>query len=329
MLDPRLNHFVAVVRCGSFTAAARDVGVTQSAVTKSIADLERQMGQELFQRTTGGVRVTDSGRDIAERAARLLDDARELLRGSSPQSGALSGVLRVGVCPSALEWCLPEPVARFRARYPNIRFETTGASVIRMIQHLQNGGVDIVIGFETALAEWPDIQVERIGTMKILPFVRRGHPLSARRSLTASDLASYEWVSPSEARPFGDIISRVYEGDAARWRGHMHLIDNFAVARGMVASSDAIGLASAADLAAPGFEQDFVVLDEVVPFDAEPVCCATRARRDPSYTMRAFTSAVRQAFLDVVPCRQDQGRPHAAIDVPVSDIERHVMAGAQ
>lgn len=329
MLDPRLNHFVAVVRCGSFTAAARDVGVTQSAVTKSIADLERQLGHELFQRTTRGVKVTDTGRDIAERAARLLDDARELLRGSSSQNGALSGVLRIGVCPASLEWCLPEPVARFSNRYRNMRFETTGASVIRTIQHLQNGGNDVVIGFEAALAEWPDIQIERVGTMQIVPFVRRGHPLSGTRCLTTTELTGYDWVSPSDARPFSDILSELYDGDADQWRDHLHLIDSFSVARRLVASSDAIGIASTADLSVPGFDNDFVVLNGGGLFEAEPVCCATRARRDPSYAMRAFISAVRQAFLDVVPCYGHPQRPNLAINAPRVEAAPRRMAGVQ
>ena len=80
MLDSRLKYAVAVARIGSFTGAANAVGVTQSAVTKSVADLEQQLGIALFNRTSRGILVTPEGRDFIDRAARLLADADDLFR---------------------------------------------------------------------------------------------------------------------------------------------------------------------------------------------------------------------------------------------------------
>jgi DNA-binding transcriptional LysR family regulator len=58
-MDVRLKHAVAVAKCGSFTAAAKLIGVTQSAVTRAVADLERQLGYDLFHRTARGAFLTD------------------------------------------------------------------------------------------------------------------------------------------------------------------------------------------------------------------------------------------------------------------------------
>src|ERR1700679_2316233 len=121
MLDPRLAHVVAVARCGSFTAAAQAIGVTQSAVTKGVADLERQLGYSVFHRTARGALLTEKGSEFVERAARLLDDARELLEGPSNNSDPYAGTLRIGVCPASLEWRLINPLANLLARYPSIR----------------------------------------------------------------------------------------------------------------------------------------------------------------------------------------------------------------
>src|ERR1700679_259594 len=116
MLDPRLNHLVAVARCGSFTAAAQAIGVTQSAVTKGVADLERQLGYAVFHRTARGALLTEKGSDFVERAAQLLD-------GSSSQSDPYAGTLRIGVSPASLEWRLIGPLAQLLSRHPSIRFE--------------------------------------------------------------------------------------------------------------------------------------------------------------------------------------------------------------
>jgi DNA-binding transcriptional LysR family regulator len=84
MLDSRLKHAVAVGRLCSFSRAADDVGVTQSAVVKSVADLERQLGYPLFHRTSRGARLTGEGRGAIDRASRLLSDAAELVGDATP-----------------------------------------------------------------------------------------------------------------------------------------------------------------------------------------------------------------------------------------------------
>ena len=83
---------MAVARVGSFSGASKAVGVTQSAITKSVADLEQQLGFAIFNRTSRGVAMTPEGRDFIDRAARLLADAADLFgerdRGADPFAGS-------------------------------------------------------------------------------------------------------------------------------------------------------------------------------------------------------------------------------------------------
>ena len=133
MIDRRLTHVVATARYGSFTAAANHVGVTQSAVTKSIAELERQLGYTIFNRTARGV----------SRVTRLLDDARDVLHARSGSYDPYAGVLRIGVCPASIEWLLVEPIALLLSRHPDIRLDISASSFERMAQQLRSGGVDV------------------------------------------------------------------------------------------------------------------------------------------------------------------------------------------
>src|ERR1700733_7638498 len=98
LIDPRFTHVVSVAREGSFTAAASAVGVTQSAITKSVADLEARLGYLLFHRTSRGALLTEEGREFVERASRLLEDAKDLLQPGSRED-PYSGVLSIGICP--------------------------------------------------------------------------------------------------------------------------------------------------------------------------------------------------------------------------------------
>lgn len=293
MLDPRLKHLVTVARCGSFTAAAEAVGVTQSAVTKGVAGLERQLGYSLFHRTARGALPTERGRDFIERAERLLLEAQELLEGSEPSRDPYAGVLRIGASPASLEWRLMEPVANLLSRHPDIRFEISGSSFERMVQLLRNGAVDVAVGFDAAFQEWPDIRREPMAELKTTLFVRRDHPVLSKGPATLIELAEFDFVSPSDSRPYGAVIRDIYESQGIKWRKRLHVIDYFPIVRRIVASSDAIGVVSLAHAASPSFKEQFATLDHLDVFPPAPLCCAVRARWGPRPAVRAFITAVR------------------------------------
>jgi DNA-binding transcriptional LysR family regulator len=299
MLDPRLNHVVAVAHGGSFTKAAEIVGLTQSGITKSIADLERELGFAIFFRTSRGALMTEEGRDFVERAERLLDDARSLLQGSRERGDPYAGPLRVGVCPASLEWLLADPLAALLARHPGIRYEVIGSSFERMIRLLRNGSVDVVLGFDAAFAEWSDVRREAVATMQGVLFVRKGHPLLGLTGIGPEDLADYDFITPTDSRPYGVVIREIYESRGVDWRKHLHVIDNFSIVRQIVATSDAIGVTTAGLAATSLFANGFSIITDVSPFAPSTLACAVRSRWDPKPAVRAFLAEMRSRALTV------------------------------
>lgn len=301
MLDPRLKHVIAVAQRGSFTAAANSVGVTQSALTRSVASLERKLGYAVFDRTPRGALITEKGRHFVDRATRLLEDARELLDDTTEREDAFAGVLRIGVCPACLSCRLTEPVAQLQARHPSIRFEISGSSFERMVQQLRNGSWDIVIGFDEAFGEWPDLYREPVGELRSRLYVRNGHPILRTGGVTLATLSNFNLVSTTDSRPYGATLRNIYESQGIDWRKRLNVIDYFPTARRLVASSDAIGVVALPDTAAPAFKREFTTLDQLDLFPPAPLCCATRARWDPSPAMRAFIGCVRRDLAGVSP----------------------------
>jgi DNA-binding transcriptional LysR family regulator len=113
MLDDAIRSAVAVARHGSFTVAAEHEGITQSAITKRVAELEQRLGYAIFNRTARGVILTDEGLAFVDRAARLLEDLELLmLQNRDPYVGPL----RVGVCPAALDGLIVKPIAELKRR---------------------------------------------------------------------------------------------------------------------------------------------------------------------------------------------------------------------
>ena len=289
-MDRRLNYVVAVARSGSFTAAAEIVGVTQSAVTKSVADLEHHVGYSIFHRTSRGAMLTERGRDFVERAARLTEDTAELLRRAQGQEDAYAGILRIGVCPASLEWRLVTPLERLLARHPGIHLDIIGASFERMVQQVRNGAVDVAFGFEAAFAVWPDLHRETLASDEVRLFVRRGHPLLDRSGPSTADLAEFDLISPSDSKPYGEVIRNIYEGHGIEWQQRLHIIDYFPIAQRIVATTDAIGVVAMTHGQSAAFQTRFATLDTIDLFPQFPLCCALRATWEPKAAARAFVS---------------------------------------
>jgi DNA-binding transcriptional LysR family regulator len=298
MTDSRLTHVVAVARVGSFTGAADKVGVTQSAITRSVADLERQIGYSLFVRTSRGAVLTERGRDFAERAQKLIDDTKELLARPRADEDAYAGVLRIGICPASMEYRLTDPLVHLLSRHPSVRLDVTGATFERVVQQLRNGGLDVAVGFEAAFAEWPDLKrISIAGSDNAVLFVRKGHPLLQVSDITPEVLSKYNFVSPSDSRPYGSMIRSIYEDQGVDWRNRVHIVDFFPMVRKVVLTTDAIGVVSpyfARESA--NFREHFVTLDTVNVFtDPAPMCCAIRARWETRPAVRAFISILQSA----------------------------------
>ena len=293
MSDRRLYHVVAVARAGSFTKAAEGAGITQPGLTKSIADLERELGYALFYRTARGVLVTEKGRDFVERASRLLEDTRVLISGDGEED-PYAKVLRIGVCPASLEWLLPEPLAALLHRHPKVIFDIVGASFERVVQLLRNGSVDVAIGFEDAFAEWSDIKRTSIAAMHAVLFARKGHPILKRRTVSKSHFAKYDFVAPSDSRPYGSVIRELYESEGVSWQRRIHIIDYFPIVKRIVATSDAIGVTTDEYAKTAGFAAAFERVPGISPFPAASMCCAVRSRWEPSAPVKGLLRVIQE-----------------------------------
>ncbi len=291
MLDRRLNHVIAVAHFGSFTRAAQSLGMTQPGVTKSVADLERELGYVLFFRTANGAVPTENGRDFVDRAIRVLEDARTLLAGKRAVEDPFAQSLRIGVCPASLEWLLATPLTALRERHPSTRFELVASNFERVLQLLRTGVIDVALGFDELFSGCAEVQREQVSTMQSVFFVRKDHPILSEGSITSAVLACYDFVVPSDSRPYGSSIRGIIE-ESGDGRRHLHVIDYFPIVRRFVASSDVIGITTEEYSASPEFRAKFARVPGS-PFSPAPICCVVRSRSEATAPVRAFLQAAR------------------------------------
>jgi len=148
MLDvTRLRVLAAVARHGSVTAAARALQYAQPSVSHHLARLEAETGSQLVQRVGRGIRLTEAGRVLADRAEEILGrlDAAEVELAA--YTGARAGRVRLAAFPSALGTFVPAAAAAFAADHPGVELRLTEAEPPDALRLLRAGEVDVALIF--------------------------------------------------------------------------------------------------------------------------------------------------------------------------------------
>jgi DNA-binding transcriptional LysR family regulator len=148
MLDvTRLRVLVAVNQYGSVTAAARALNYAQPSVSHHLARLEAETGTKLIQRAGRGIRLTDAGRLLAERAAEVIGRLDAAENELAAYTGLRAGRLRLAAFPSALGTIVPAAAAMLREQQPGIDLRLTEAEPPEALRMLRAGYVDVALVF--------------------------------------------------------------------------------------------------------------------------------------------------------------------------------------
>jgi len=144
----QLRTFVAVARHGSFSQAGQVIGLSQSAVSHSIKELESEMGVRLLDRTTREVMLTEAGQQLATRLERQLEELSTTVQDVRSYGEQRSGTVRVAASQTPSAHLMPQCLASSQQRYPEIRVILHDRVQQWVLQSVRNAEVDfgIVIG---------------------------------------------------------------------------------------------------------------------------------------------------------------------------------------
>src|SRR5437763_8295369 len=136
---PHLETFCRAAEAGSFTAAARALGLTQAAVSQRVQALEQLLGVPLFERQGGHVSLTEAGHRLHSYAQRILALHREALQELTGRQAPLTGELSLAASSVPGEHLLPDLLARFRARHPHVQVRATVTDTREVLHRVEQG----------------------------------------------------------------------------------------------------------------------------------------------------------------------------------------------
>ena len=189
-----LRDFLAVAERGSLRAAARLTDGSQPAISRSIQELEKELGVVLFERSSTGVKLTPMGQVFLRRASSVRNELRMAQEELDQLRGETHGRLTVAMSSVSHIALLPNALRSFRARYPNVVMDILEAVYPTVEVDLRESRVDLYVG-PTPGDVGPELLSETLfeNTRQIVG--RKGHPLAQARSLR--DLVDAEWITTS------------------------------------------------------------------------------------------------------------------------------------
>ncbi|MEX3957214.1 LysR substrate-binding domain-containing protein [Trinickia sp. EG282A] len=217
MTADQLITFAAVAEHLNISRAATALHLSQPAVSGQLRLLQDEFGEPLYRRDGRGIRLTPSGRQLAEYALRLRETHRQALAYRDALRGFAHGTLRVGASTTPASYLLPYLIAAFQQRFPNVSVETFSGNtseIVGSLDSLDIGMIEGPVGADlphgTGVHAWHEDEIVAI--------VRSGHPLAIhadgqgkRKSATIAEVGAYPIVLREEGSGVRQDVEQAFE----------------------------------------------------------------------------------------------------------------------
>ena len=215
MDERHLRLVIAVNRHGSLRRAAEALGLTQPTLSKTLARLEDELGVTLFDRSATGARATPIGLYIAERAARMIDDADRLKSEVKLLAVGELGEVRIGLCPALRPSFMPNFAEAIALTHPKLHLRLVSERRPHLMAGLQSGEFDLI--FVTIGADFEDTDwvVTDILQDTLVAVASPGHPLAGRKRISSLEFARHPTISQPPESAFSTSKLMNLEGEGA------------------------------------------------------------------------------------------------------------------
>jgi len=199
VMDVRqLTTLLAVVDHGGFTAAARSLHTVQSNVSAHISRLEKELGAQLVDRTSG--RPTPEGMVVVERARRIQSELLALTADVHSVRAEITGSTRIGLIGTTARWLVPLLLDAMSERHPHVRVEVHDATTASLLLKLDSGAIDMAV--LTTPTNDPEVATAPLFTEDRILATPAGHPLFGKATIALADLNGIGLIVEPEGRPF-------------------------------------------------------------------------------------------------------------------------------
>lgn len=243
-----LKTFVTLADLSSFSEAAKQLHISQPALTRRLQKLEEIIGAPLFERTTRAVHITSIGREFLASIRPVVLDAEQTIERIQGYFSERVGQLKISCIPTVSMLLFPAVLDSFRNQYPHVKISVLDGNMTDIIENISRHKADIGIGL--MLHQQPELSFTPLIQEQMLAIMHRNHPLANEPELTAQHLQTYPLVSNPSASGNRYIVQMHLQahGIKPNW---FHEAQSFSGVLSLISGSDALSILPASLLHNP------------------------------------------------------------------------------
>jgi DNA-binding transcriptional LysR family regulator len=278
--------------------AAHELAMSQPAVSKAIADMERELGIRLLDRTPRGVEPTNYGRALMKRGLAIFDELRQGVQELEFLADPSVGELRIGSSEGMAAGILPAIIREISRRHPRIVINVAQAVfATAQYRELQERNVDLLFGrvFGPPPPE-EGVVVETLFDDHVVVVVGKHHPLARSRRLTLANLAEQRWILPPPGSEAGRLAAEIFASSGLELPHAPVTTISIHLALRLLASERFVAFLPGSVLRFGGHERTLNVLPVKLPVQQRPVGAIMLKERTLSPLVQVFLECARQTL---------------------------------
>jgi len=287
---------VETARLESVTRASEVLFITQSALTRSIAEVEAELGIQIFIRLPRGVRVTDMGASFVKRAQQIIGDVENLITDVKDFRELNTGRFRLGITPAAYQRFIASALGHLAKTNANLNIEMTTGSADMLARGLTAGNLDAVIGHAGILSRWPDLEISIVADFHHAMMLRADHPLSEKPKVTERDVLALPLLLPSFVQPLQNGIAALHAKHSLPPPSPKYICDDFETVMTLISQTDAYTPVISLNPTFGELQQKFLLLENVINLPNQHMAFATSLTQSRSPAASAFKQCLEEQF---------------------------------
>src|SRR5215813_1677607 len=246
-----LNVLLTVARCGSMGKAAAQLSVSQSAISKAIADMEYTLGVRLLDRSPQGVEPTIYGRALLDRGLVAFDELRQAMKQIEFLADPTAGELRIGATIVVATGFVTAILDQLTRRYPRVVFHVLAAEAGMSYRALEERKVDLVVTNIFAPLAGEHMQAEVLYEEPQVVVVGAQNKWTRRRKMKLADLMDEPWTLPPPDTLFGSVVAEAFRASGLDVPRATVVTSNISVRNALLATGRFLTMVQGSVLAFP------------------------------------------------------------------------------
>lgn len=300
----QLRNFIAVIEAGTFRQAAKNLHLSQSSISKSLQQLEDEIGAEILHRGARGVVPTAAGEALLTRARLIEAELRHARNDVQMIQGAQVGEIRVSVSPTVAVGLLPRTIIEFQKAHPRVSFVVSEAVYPDILPAIRSGEIDIAICLVPARPRDETLNFVNLVKDRLVPVVRANHPIVSASRVTLEDLLDLDWVIYRRSHTGLDVFEQTFASNRLPLPKSTIECTSFACARALVENGDYITLMPSRLFFDNRKPSTVALLALDSPMPNWQVALITRAKHELSAVCLAFLDEIERIATGVEPAKK-------------------------